>query len=479
MKPASHLTIFFIFHIILFSSASVKAQSVPVNGDSLLQMVRDAYIYGYPIEQVYRMYVTLPDNTGQTQKIYNHFSYADKLASAASDNAPKIAAYKKTRNRGGAGPNNDTPYFGSLLDLSDGPLVLSIPDFGDRYFSFHFINFFNENVFYIGSSFGDTTAGKYLLIGPNWKGKIPAGLKPVYFKYAYLNLFGRTLVEDDSTDLKHVLTLQHQACLTPLDRWPAEEHQYEGLQRTDSTRFYNSIDSFFVNLNNALKLSPAPERDKPILIRLSVLGVGTPTGFSWTNYNNAAQQRIHNRLVQTDSLLEAEAASGDIDFGNGWQRTNPRIGDWGIDYWDEALYMKHGFYAGHTEAEAFYIVPVSREGHGYFKGDHKYKIHFAKGSLPPLNKHGFWSITANEIPGYFLLANPIHRFAIRDRTKGLKFNADGSLDIYIQADQPDPDKKSNWLPIARGESTTTFRVYLPKKQLLNGTYKLPPIERVE
>ncbi len=160
--------------------------------------------------------------------------------------------------------------------------------------------------------------------------------------------------------------------------------------------------------------------------------------------------------------MDAEGASGDIDFGNGWQRTNPRVGDWGLDYLDEALYMKHGFYAGHTETEAFYIVPKSREGHDYFKGDHKYKIHFSKDSFPPLKKMGFWSITANEIPGYFLILNPIHRYAIRDRTRGLKFNTDGSLDIYIQADEPDGDKRSNWLPIAKGESTTTFRVYLPK-----------------
>jgi hypothetical protein len=125
----------------------------------------------------------------------------------------KLLHTKKQGNRGGAGPNNDTPYFGSLLDLSDEPVVLSIPDFGNRYFSFQFINFFNKNVFYIGSSFGDTTAGKYLLIGPTWKGKIPGGLKPIHFKDDHLNLFGRVLVEDDSSDLKNVLALQHQATL--------------------------------------------------------------------------------------------------------------------------------------------------------------------------------------------------------------------------------------------------------------------------
>jgi hypothetical protein len=184
-------------------------------------------------------------------------------------------------------------------------------------------------------------------------------------------------------------------------------------------------------------------------------------------------------LVETDSVLDAAGASGDQYFGNGWQRTNPLIGKWGTHYLERSEYMKHGFYAGHTETECFYIVPVSKEGHGYFKGGHKYKIHFAKGALPPVGAKGFWSVTANEIPGYFLIPNPISRFAIRDRTKGLKFNADGSLDIYLQKDGPTPDKLPNWLPIAAGESTVTVRVYLPQKPLLDGTYKLPPIETIE
>ncbi|HRH51273.1 MAG TPA: DUF1214 domain-containing protein [Panacibacter sp.] len=474
------MKLYFVIAVTVFElmQSTAKAQT-KMSTDSLLHVVKEAYIYGYPVEQSYRMYVTIPDNTGQTHRLYNHFSYADKLAVAANNNSAKVSAYKKTRNRGGAGPNNDTPYFGSLLDLSEEPLVLSIPDFGSRYFSFQFIDFYNRNLYYIGSSFGDTTAAKYLLIGPNWKGKIPDGLRPVHFKDNHLNLFGRVLVEDDSVDIKNIVALQHQASLTALSKYPAEENKYAGIDNPDLPSYYENIDSFFTNLTHALQLSPAPSQDKSVLKKLSFLGIGTARGFSWNNYDAATRQRIHQTLLQTDSLLDAEGASGDVDFGNGWQRTNPKVGNWGTDYWDEALYIKHGFYAGHTQTEAFYIIPKSREGYGFFKGDHKYKVHFAKDSFPPLKEKGFWSMTAYEIPGYFLLPNPSHRAAIRDRTKNLKYNADGSLDIYLQADSPGKDKESNWLPITKGESTVTFRVYLPKQELLNGTYRLPPIQTIE
>ena len=174
-----------IFVSLIFLVNSANAQSLST--DSLLRLVKEAYIYGFPVEQCYRMYVTLTDNIGQSKKRYNYFSYAGKLATAAPDNTAKIAAYKSTRNRGGAGPNNDTPYFGSLLDLSEGPVVLSIPDFGNRYFNFHFINFYNQNVYYIGSSFGDTIAAKYLLTGPNWKGTVPQGMKPIRLTDEHLN----------------------------------------------------------------------------------------------------------------------------------------------------------------------------------------------------------------------------------------------------------------------------------------------------
>ena len=478
MKRTHHYIVTVFIGFFIFLDKPIKAQH-SLSNDSLLHLVKDAYIYGYSVEQCYRMYVTLKDDIAQGKPVYNHFNFNGKLASASADNAPKIAAYKSTRNRGGAGPNNDTPYFGALLDLSGEPIVLSIPDFGDkRYFNYHFINIYNQNVHYIGSSFGDKGAATYLLIGPKWKGAVPACMKAVRFKDEHLNLVGRTLVEDDSVDINNVVSLQRQSTLTPLSKYPAEAGKYEGLQK-DFPTFYNPIDSFFTNLNNALKLSPPPAQDKAALKKLAALNISTNKPFDWNDYDVATQKKIHNTLVETDSLLDAEGASGDLDFGNGWQRTNPLIGHWGTQYWEEALYMKHGFYAGHDQAECFYITPKSREGHGYYKGDHKYKMHFAKGSLPPLNEKGFWSLTANETPGYFLLPNPINRYAIRDRTKGLKYNADGSLDIYIQMDSPGTDKESNWLPIAKGESTTTFRVYLPKKPLLDGTYKLPPIEIVK
>ena len=76
------------------------------------------------------------------------------------------------------------------------------------------------------------------------------------------------------------------------------------------------------------------------------------------------------------------------------------------------------------------------------------------------------------------VANPINRYAIGDRDK-LKFNQDGSLDIYLQHDSPGKDKESNWLPADAGEFNVIMRIYWPKETVLNGTWTPPAIKKVE
>lgn len=101
-------------------------------------------------------------------------------------------------------------------------------------------------------------------------------------------------------------------------------------------------------------------------------------------------------------------------------------------------------------------------------------LHFEKGQTPPAD--AFWSITMYDEDG-FQVPNPINRFAIGDRDK-LNFNADGSLDIYVQADSPGADKEANWLPAPKSEFQPTMRIYSPRPEVLGGTWSPPPFKRV-
>jgi hypothetical protein len=89
--------------------------------------------------------------------------------------------------------------------------------------------------------------------------------------------------------------------------------------------------------------------------------------------------------------------------------------------------------------------------------------------------HAFWSITAYNKDGYFI-ENPLNRYAIGDRDP-LKPNSDGSIDLYIQSENPGPAQEPNWLPSGDGTFNLTIRLYSPKEAILNGAWQPPPVER--
>jgi hypothetical protein len=107
-------------------------------------------------------------------------------------------------------------------------------------------------------------------------------------------------------------------------------------------------------------------------------------------------------------------------------------------------------------------------------GQRKWVLRFPAGQLPPVSE--FWSITMYNLPQRLLVANPINRYSIGDRTEGLKLGADGSLEIYLQHENPGPDKASNWLPAPAGPFFFVARLYGPSAAALSGQWQLPALQ---
>lgn len=88
----------------------------------------------------------------------------------------------------------------------------------------------------------------------------------------------------------------------------------------------------------------------------------------------------------------------------------------------------------------------------------------------------FWSITLYDDKG-FPAANPRDRFAIGDRD-ALKYNPDGSLDVYICKANPGPDREWNRPPSpAGGGENLTMGLYAPKSEALDERWAPPAIRR--
>ena len=113
------------------------------------------------------------------------------------------------------GVNRDTLYVCGWLDLSKRPLVLSVPDMADRYYSVQFTDpSKNINFAYIGTRTTGITAGDHLITGPGWKGAVPQGMTQISSPNNSVLVFGRVFVESDS-DLPTAYELAKQIQLTP------------------------------------------------------------------------------------------------------------------------------------------------------------------------------------------------------------------------------------------------------------------------
>ena len=130
---------------------------------------------------------------------------------------------------------------------------------------------------------------------------------------------------------------------------------------------------------------------------------------------------------------------------------------------------KHGMFA-HIPEEAVYFI---KSGDG--SSGQSYKLHFEADEFPPVD--AFWSLTMyyDELP-YNLVENSIDRYVISDRTPDIRFNDDGSLDIYIQHAQPDTTLKNNWLPAPDGPFRMLLRTYITGDPILDGSYAPPPVQ---
>ena len=110
-------------------------------------------------------------------------------------------------------------------------------------------------------------------------------------------------------------------------------------------------------------------------------------------------------------------------------------------------------------------------------GANRYTLRFAPGNLPPVN--AFWSLTMYELPASLLVANPLNRYLLNSpMLSQFTRDADGGITFTIQHESPGADKEANWLPAPKGSFSSVMRLYWPKPEALDGTWQLPPMQRV-
>ena len=175
--------------------------------------------------------------------------------------------------------------------------------------------------------------------------------------------------------------------------------------------------------------------------------------------------------------MPSATVSNSGGFIEGWSYPSARLGDFGQDY-EYRAGVSIGALAALPPAEAIYMRAEGNLPGALFDGGMPWRLHFPADRLIPVD--AFWSLSMHEATAdgqLFFTENPLGRYSIGDRTPGLTMNGDGSLDIWIGHETPGIDRASNWLPAPRGPFALVMRTFLPRAELLQSRYRLPPVSR--
>ena len=424
-----------------------------------------AFIYGFPymyLAQLRHSWVTQPRNPEFIPYMpANHFWHSSNVTDATY--------------RDGGSPNNDTMYSVAWVDVSDEPVILSHPDIpDDRYYTFEIAAVHSDNFAYVGRRTTGNKAGNYAIIGPGWEGQLPDGVTALpQSPTPWVLIFGRTLV-DGADDVPNVRKLQEEYQLTPLSLWGTESEVPE--RRDVMVPFDQQQDPLapWKTLNAMLAENPPPAKHDQLMKQFTTIGIGP--GLDVEEQDEVTKENLVRAAAAGRQLIEQALKSGYSTIRlNGWGYPSRHIGRAGDDFLLRAVWQALSGIISNDPEEAVYLATFTDSDGASLTGANRYEMHFAPGQDPP--EDAFWSLTMYT-EDKNLVPNQIDRYALGDRSKDVKRDSDGGLNIYIQHGSPGEEKESNWLPAPEGPFYLVLRMYQPHQEVIDATWAAPRVEKV-
>jgi hypothetical protein len=446
------------------------AAATPLSADEATAIATDAYIYGYPL-------VTME----YTRRVLTNVAEAG----AGGLNAPmgqlaRSRSYPTAAFRGVTAPNADTLYTNAWIDLSKEPYVLSLPDAHGRYYLFPMLDAWTTVFQVPGKRTTGTGPQTYAITGPGWTGTLPAGVTEYKSPTNMVWILGRIYCTGTPADYAAVHKMQDEISLVPLSSYGKPYSPPPGPvdpnidTKTAVRDQVNALDvaAYFNLMAQLMKDNPPTAEDASMVARIAKIGIVPGQPFDITKLSPDAQ----NALKAVPKAAFGKTMGYFKDAGkveNGWAFFT-KTGIYGTDYLDRAFVTAIGLGANRPQDAVYPTSEVNADGKPY-SGANKYVMHFDKGAMPPAD--GFWSLTMYDAQ-YFFVDNPLNRYTLSARNK-LKRNADGSVDLYLQHENPGKAKESNWLPAPADKFVLMLRLYWPKEtppSLLDGTWTIPGVK---
>ncbi len=450
---------------------SSKNATEAVTPEEATAIAEEAYIYAFPMLENYRtMYAQAVDRSAP-----GYLAPFNELVPKTQLLGPEFKDIVR--------PNNDTMYTLGWLDLRAQPMVISVPEAKDRYYSVQLVDVFTHNFAYIGTRATGGEAGSYVVVGPQWQGSMPGDADGVFqsesgFAYCIIRI-----EVDGSKDVAKVVELQKQFRLTPMNVFLGRSRVPVAAGVTFPAYDPGKASSSgFIDLFNFLlaDVMIAPD-EKDLMARFAEIGIqagalSASVGLS-PELRNAIDAGVGHGMMALDRAAADPSKLPGVTARNagGWQGIEGLFGPGEAmrgKYLARAVGAMVGLY-GNDAVEAYYpIGNRDADGDPLDGSRHRYTMRFEKDEMPQVE--AFWSMTMYSLPDQLMVANPISRYSIGDRSR-LKYGKDGSLTIYIQNASPGDDNEGNWLPAPDGRFSLQFRMYLPKPEALDPLYLPPPV----
>ena len=461
-----NLIIFIGLIIGIFTSCNQKQETL--TPEQAKQIAEEAYIYAFPMLDNYKMIFV--------QAVWEESPAYEAPFNQLKNKAVLLGPEYTTIVR----PNNDTFYSIVCLDLRGEPMVISVPAISDkRYYSFQLIDLYTHNFDYIGTRSTGFGAGNYMIAGPEWKGEKADGIeKVIKTECNFAVALGRTQVysPDDVENAKRVME-GYKA--QPLSEFLGNETPAASAPLDFPVFSPEKVKSveFITYLNFILgQVTPHPG-EADLLKKFSKIGIGPNATFNAEKIDPEIKIAIEEGIADAMKKIEAETQKLGIRK-NSWMQIS---GVFGTREFMQGKYLTRAAAAffglwGNTLEEAFYPeTSEDADGETLDCSKYNYVLHFNKDEIPPVK--AFWSLSMYKLPEQLFIENEINRYVISSATEGLMYNEDGSLDVYIQKENPGKDKVSNWLPAHDGLFSLQARLYWPDPENLDPLYVMPSVNK--
>lgn len=451
--------------------AAALAAPPPVTDAEARAIAKEAYVYGFPLVDSYRITHAYfvnpksPEFKGAWNVIHNE----------ARVYTPDDKAVQS--------PNSDTPYSMLALDLRREPIVLTVPPVEKgRYFSVQLVDAYTFNFDYVGSRTTGNDGGSFLVAGPRWQGEAPKGVAKVLRceTEIALAIFRTQLLEP--SDLENVKRIQAGYRAEPLSAFagtppPPEVPPIDFVTPLTPDTQKTSL-AFFDVLSFVLGFCPTVPAERALMDRFARIGVGAGRTLDAASLPPARREALAAGVADAwsefgefskTSLETGKVGSGDL-FG-----TREHLKGNHLYRFAAAVF---GIY-GNSKQEAMYPAwSLDAEGRPLDGSKHRYVVKFAADALPPAN--AFWSVTMYELPQSLLVANPIGRYLLNSpMLDRFVRDEDGGITFHVQAESPGADREANWLPAPKAPFRAVLRIYWPKEAALDGTWTLPPMKAAD